>query len=119
MAQQGVKRDESLRDAGSELIERLGRAVPTDGVREVTPGITLARSSKLTEHVHSVFTPAFCVIAKNKQVMLGDKIFVTTPDNYLIATVDLPIVSHIVEASDEEPYFSFRLKDSIRRSSHP
>ncbi len=112
MAQQAAKRgDESLRTAGHELIERLGRAVTADGAREVTPGITLARSSKLTEHVHSVFTPAFCVIAQgSKQVMLGDEIFRYDPGHYLIATVDLPIVSHVVEASEELPYFSFRLE---------
>jgi AraC-like DNA-binding protein len=74
-------------------------------------GITLARSSKLTEHVHSVFTPAFCVIAQgSKQVLLSDEVFRYDPGHYLIATVDLPIVSHVVEASEERPYFSFRLE---------
>ncbi len=85
-------------------------AVPEDGVREVMPGIILARSSRLTEHVHSVFTPAFCVIAQGcKEVLLGDEVFRYDSGHYLISTVDLPIVSHVVEASPERPYFSFRL----------
>ena len=93
-----------------ELIERMTRAVPVDEVREVFPGIFLARSSKLTDRLHSVFRPAFCIIAQgSKQVLLGDELFRYDSGNYLISTVDLPIVSHIAEASAEKPYLSFRV----------
>lgn len=99
-----------LQNNRDELIERMARAVPEDGVSEVFPGIFLARSSRLTEQLHSVFTPAFCVIAQgSKQVLLGDEVFRYDPGHYLISTVDLPIASQIVEASPERPYFSFRL----------
>jgi hypothetical protein len=111
MAQQAVGiQNETIQSKRDELIDRMGRAVSGDGVREVMPGIVLARSSKLTEHVHSVFTPAFCVIAQgSKEVLLGDEVFRYDSGHYLISTVDLPIVSHVVEASPERPYFSFRL----------
>jgi AraC-like DNA-binding protein len=111
MAQQAVRiQNETIQSKRDELIDRMGRAVSSDGVREVMPGIVLARSSKLTEHVHSVFTPAFCVIAQgSKEVLLGDEVFRYDSGHYLISTVDLPIVSHVVEASPERPYFSFRL----------
>ena len=111
MAQQAVKMEnETLQIKRDELIKRMHSAIPEDGVLEVMPGIILARSSKLTEHVHSVFTPAFCVIAQgSKEVLLGDDLFRYDPGHYLISTVDLPIVSHVVEASPERPYFSFRL----------
>jgi AraC-like DNA-binding protein len=93
-----------------ELVERMTRAVPADGVSEVFPGLFLGRSSQLTEHLHSVFKPAFCVIAQgSKQVLLGDEVFRYDPGHYLISTVDLPIVSHVAEASVEKPYLSFRL----------
>jgi AraC-type transcriptional regulator N-terminus. len=32
-----------------------------------------------------------------------------TPRHYLISSVDLPITSHLVEASLEKPYLSLRL----------
>ena len=99
-----------LQSSREELIERMARAVPEDGVLEVFPGLFLGRSSKPTEQVHSVFTPAFCVIAQgSKQVLLGNEVFRYDPGHYLISTVDLPIVSQVVEASKERPYFSFRL----------
>jgi AraC-like DNA-binding protein len=60
--------------------------------------------------LHSVFTPAFCVIAQgSKQVLLGEEVFRYDSGHYLISTVDLPIVSHVAEASIEKPYLTFRL----------
>ena len=93
-----------------ELVERIARALPENGDLEVFPGFFLARSSQPTEMTHSVFTPAFCVIAQgSKQVLLGEEVFRYDPGHYLISTVDLPIVSQVVEASTEQPYLSFRL----------
>src|SRR5882762_9242735 len=84
----------------AELVERLTQAAPRDGLTEVGPGIFLAGSSQPTERSHSVSTPAFCVIAQgSKQVLLGDEVFRYDPGHYLISTVDLPIVSQVVEAS--------------------
>ena len=93
-----------------ELIERTMRAAPEGGLLEVYPGVYLARSSCPTEPVHSVFQPAFCVIAQgSKNVLLNEDVFRYDPGHYLISSVDLPIVSHVLEASAEEPYLSFRL----------
>jgi AraC-like DNA-binding protein len=93
-----------------ELVERMARAIPGDGISEVFPGLFLGRSSQPTEMLHSVFKPAFCVIAQgSKQVLLGEDVFRYDPGHYLISTVDLPIVSQVVEASNERPYFSLRL----------
>lgn len=93
-----------------ELVERMTRAISTDELKEVYPNIFLARSSKLTERLHSVFRPAFCIIAQgSKQVLLGDELFRYDSGKYLISTVDLPIVSHVAEASEEKPYLSFKI----------
>lgn len=93
-----------------ELITLLSRIVPDDGLLEIFPGLVLARSARPTEHFHSVFKPAFCIIAQGrKQVMLGDETFHYDPGHYLISTVDLPIISHVAEATVENPYLSVRL----------
>lgn len=102
-----AQRLQSNRD---ELIERMARALPGDGISEVFPGFFLGRVSQPTEMLHSVFTPAFCIIAQgSKQVLLGEEVFRYDPGHYLISTVDLPIVSQVVEASLERPYLSLRL----------
>lgn len=93
-----------------ELVERMARAIAEDRILEVFPGLFLGRSSQPTERAHSVFKPAFCVIAQgSKHVLLGEEVFRYDPGHYLISTVDLPIISHVVEASIERPYLSFRL----------
>ena len=99
----------------AELIERMmsiisGDKSLEDGLFEAYPGIFLARSSTPTEPVHSVFKPAFCVIPQgSKEMLLGEEVFRYDPGHYLISTVDLPTISHVVEASEEKPYLSFRL----------
>jgi len=111
MSHQEAKREaQRVQSNRDELVERVARAIPEDGILEVFPGLLLGRSSKPTEPLHSVFKPAFCVIAQgSKQVLLGEDVFRYDPGHYLISTVDLPIISQVVEASKERPYFSFRL----------
>jgi hypothetical protein len=60
-AKRKAQRMQSNRD---ELVERMARAVPDDGISEVFPGLFIGRSSQPTEMLHSVFKPAFCVIAR-------------------------------------------------------
>ncbi|HQU85650.1 MAG TPA: AraC family transcriptional regulator, partial [Pyrinomonadaceae bacterium] len=93
-----------------ELVERMMRILPEDGIADIFSGVTLARSAKLTDQIHSVFEPAFCVIAQgSKQVLLGEEEFRYDSGHYLISSIELPIVSHVLEASEEKPYLSCRL----------
>ena len=90
-AKREKQRMQSLRE---ELVERMARVVTEDGILEVIPGFFIGRSSRPTEKAHSVFKPAFCVIAQgSKQVLLGEELFRYDPGHYLISTVDLPIVT--------------------------
>jgi AraC-like DNA-binding protein len=93
-----------------ELAERIARAAPEDGAVEPLPGLYLHRSSIPTEPLHGVSKPSLCVIAQgSKEVLLGDSRYRYDPAHYLLATVELPIVSHVLEASAERPYLSLRL----------
>ena len=94
----------------AELAERIERAVLTDGVTEPLPGLHLGRASAGGQPVHSVVEPSFCVIAQgSKEVLVGDHRYVYDPAHYLLATVDLPRTSRILEASPARPYLSLRL----------
>jgi hypothetical protein len=94
-----------------ELVERIARAVRQDGRVEPLKGLRLNRASSPTELVHGVSDPAFCVIAQgSKEVFLGDDRYQYDPMHYLLATAELPIVSHVIEASQERPYLSLSVK---------
>ena len=85
-----------------ELAERITKAFSGLGLLDIFPGIGIARACSPTQPLHSVFTPAFCVIAQGrKKVMLGEETFKYDTGHYLIATVDLPIISYVLEASDD------------------
>src|SRR5882672_4949672 len=93
-----------------ELAERITEAFTGLGLLEIFPGIGIARACSPTQPLHSVFTPAFCVIAQgSKKVMLGEETFKYDTGHYLIATVDLPIISYVLEGSEEQPYLSFKM----------
>ena len=95
----------------AELVARIARAIRDDGRVEPLNGLYLFRASSPTELLHSVYTPAFCVIAQgSKEVFLGEERYQYDPAHYLLTTVELPVVSQIREASKEQPYLSFRLK---------
>lgn len=93
-----------------ELAARIARAIPEDGAVEVWGGLHFRRASSPTEPVYGVSDPCFCVIAQgSKEVRLGGDRFRYDPAHYLIATAELPVASHVTEASQERPYLSLRL----------
>jgi AraC-like DNA-binding protein len=111
MKQKEAKREEQRTQSNrEELAERIARALPEDGVLDVSPSFRLARSSRPTAPVHAVYEPAFCFVAQgSKQALLGEEVFRYDPGHYLIFTVDLPLVFQVEEASKERPYLGFRL----------
>lgn len=93
-----------------ELVERITRAVPDDGVAQVLEGLFLARASAPQGFHHGVIKPCFCVIAQgSKAFLLGDSRYRYDPDHYLIATLEMPSISEILEAAPEQPYLSLRM----------
>lgn len=93
-----------------ELTERIAQTIHQDGRIEPLKGLHFNRASAASECVHSVSIPAFCVIAQgSKEVLLGNNHYQYDPMHYLLATIELPIISQILEASQEKPYLSLRL----------
>ncbi len=106
-AKREAQRTQSNRE---ELAERIAQALPADGTLDVSASFRLARSSRPTEPIHSLYQPAFCVVAQGrKQALLGEEVFRYDPGHYLIYTVDLPLTFRVEEASKERPYLGFRL----------
>jgi AraC-like DNA-binding protein len=94
-----------------ELVERIAHAVRQDGRAEPLKGLRLNRASAPTELAHSISYPAFCVIAQgSKEVLLGDDRYQYDPMHYLLTTAGLPIVTHVIEASQERPYLSLSVR---------
>ncbi|MCL4488980.1 MAG: AraC family transcriptional regulator [Chloroflexi bacterium] len=106
-AKRETQRAQANRD---ELVERIARAIREDGTVEPLKGIRLHRSSS-PELLPGVSDPAFAVIAQgSKELLLGEERYRYDPYHYCLGTVELPVVSQIIEASKERPYLSLRLE---------
>jgi AraC-type DNA-binding domain-containing proteins len=107
-AEREVQRMQANRE---ELVERIARAMREDGTTQPLKGLHLFRSSLPTEPMHGVVKPSVCVTAQgSKEVLLGDSRYQYDPSQYLLASVELPHVSQVLEASKEQPYLSLRLE---------
>ena len=111
-----MNKTETRRDAQrvtanrEELTERINRTVSEDGGKEVFPGFFLARSSRPSQSLNTVYQPAFCFIAQGrKRALLGEEVFRYDPGHYLLFTVDLPLIFQIEKATPDEPYLGLRL----------
>jgi AraC-like DNA-binding protein len=93
-----------------ELVERTTQVMNEDGIKEVLPGVTLYRRSKPTTPIQGVFEPAVCITAQgSKEVLFGDSRCQFDPLHYLLATLNLPYVSQVIEASPEQPFIGVSL----------
>lgn len=109
--QQAERESQQMQASHEEMVERMTRAIREDGTLQPLPGLHLNRLSSLSEPIHGVVKPSFCVIAQgSKEVLLGDSRYQYDPFNYLLATIELPSVGQILAASKECPYLSLRLE---------
>ena len=105
-----VREKQRAKNAIEELLERMAVALPTDGALETMEGLFLARLTEPMESKLALYEPALCfVVQGGKQVLVGEEVLRYDPGNYLLFTVDLPVVFRVEEASRERPYFGLRL----------
>lgn len=89
-------------------------------IRFDTPisGLSFHRSSKPTEPVSYLFSPHFCLIAQGaKHIILDTEDYIYDPNNYVLSSVDLPLVSKIIKASINEPYLGLTLELDLNEIS--
>ena len=94
-----------------ELIACIGQAMRQDGTINPMQGLYLQRNSSPMVSVHAIHGPALCVIAQgSKEVLVGDDRYRYDPAHYLLITVEVPVVSWVLEASREQPFLSLHLE---------
>ncbi len=103
--------DASVIKQQNELACLITEHVTEDGVHPTAiPRVSLIRMSHPTEPLHALHEPALCIVVQGKkQVLLGDEVYLYDRDQYLIVSVDLPVIGQIIEAELETPYLCFRL----------
>src|SRR5260221_10729631 len=68
------------------------------------PGLTLHRRAAPTAPCSMTYQPGVTVIAQGrKRVELGQHVFVYDASRFLLTSVDLPVVSRVIEATEKAP----------------
>ncbi len=105
-----------LRDPAHELRTELARRIASfvgsaENRATGIPGLTLHRRTAPTAPCSMTYEPGLTVIAQGrKRVELGRKIFLYDASRFLLTSVDLPVVSRVVEASEKAPCLAMSLK---------
>lgn len=75
------------------------------------PGLTLHRRTAPTPPCSVTYEPSVTVMAQGrKRVELGRTTFIYDASRFLLTSVDLPVVSRVIEASEEMPCLALSLK---------
>src|SRR5919106_2507470 len=102
---------EELMNQNHELAELIARYAAVDGAHETAlPRVVLYRSTRPTEPIHSLHQPALCLVAQGrKQVMIGTNVYFYDDSQYLVVSVDVPVIGQVIEATPARPYLCLRL----------
>lgn len=106
----------NLDDQQAELAELVARQTPDEGVHaSALRGLTVIRANSPSMPTPSVYEPSLCIVVQgHKRCLLGDDIYYYDPLNYLVVSVTLPAVGHVIEATPERPYLCLRLELDAR-----
>lgn len=106
----------ATRQSLAATIDRLTAKTPL--VTSDALGLTLTRWEAPTELTAYMHEPSLCLVAQGaKRLLLGEELFSYDADHYLIASVELPLVAQIIEASPEKPYLGLKLVLDLRMIS--
>ncbi|CAN5551565.1 AraC family transcriptional regulator [soil metagenome] len=96
---------------GEELVERIASTCKNEGQNDIVESMQFFRYPTPTQPKHVLYSPSICVIAQGaKQVTFGEERLRYDPANYLLISLDVPVVSHVVEATPEKPYLGLKLE---------
>jgi AraC-like DNA-binding protein len=100
----------------AELARLLERRTGFDGGHETAiPELALWRFSQPTELTPGIQLPAIYVVVQGrKHVEFGGETYVYDPSQYLAVSLELPVMSRVVEASPNAPYLCMTLHVDAR-----
>jgi AraC-like DNA-binding protein len=95
----------------AELRRGIERFTERDGVhRTAIAPLSLSRASTPSQPVQTIHEPALGIVAQgSKRVMLADECYRYDAAHYILASVDLPITSQVIEASPDSAYLALRI----------
>lgn len=101
------------------IIDLIARHTNADGLTvSPLPMVSFYRYTDVNKPIPSVYEPSLCIIVQgSKDVMLGKDVYGYGAMEFLVASVNLPIIGNITEASQSKPYFVLQVDIDVKQIS--
>ena len=101
-----------LAELRAELARKIAAHAHSEGEHATSvPGLTLYRRTDTSPCYPAAFEPSFSIFLQGqKRITLGGTTYLCDGSTFLLSSLDLPVVSQIVEASEQVPLLSMLLK---------
>ncbi len=102
----------SIQDLRAELARKIAWFIGSSEIQITEiPGLMLVRRTAPTAPCTGTYTSSVIVVAQgSKRVDLGQTTFIYDQSRFLLTSIDLPIVSQVVEASEANPLLALALR---------
>jgi AraC-like DNA-binding protein len=98
-------------DELARVKELIIRHAGGDKTRTALPGVSVLRASTTTEPLGEVAEPALAVITQGaKETALNGRTFTYGAGQFVVVSVELPVICHIAQATADEPFLAFVLE---------
>jgi len=96
----------------AELARKIADRTAAEGdVQTEIPGLRLYRRSTPSACISAAYEPSLVVFAQGqKRINVGKTTYLCDGSNFLLTSVDLPVVSQVVKATQNEPLLGFLLR---------
>src|SRR3954470_10391136 len=98
-------------DTLARLRESIGRHAGEGRTRTPLPGVSVICSPTITEPLGDVIEPTLSIIAQGvKETELNGRTFTYGPGQFLVVSIELPVIGHITQATVKEPFLAVVLE---------
>src|SRR5882724_5475615 len=103
---------DQTRELRTQLARKLASFIGTkEKLITDVPGLLLSRRTAPTAPASVTYEPSLAVVAQGrKRIDLGRTTFIFDQSRFLLTSLDLPVISQVIEARKEVPYLGFLLK---------
>jgi AraC-like DNA-binding protein len=114
-SKQATLKQEQANEMRTRLAKRIASLIGhQENLTTDIPGLQMFRRTAPTAPYTATYEPSLAVVAQGrKRADLGRTTFIFDESRYLLTSLDLPVISQVVEATEKRPYLCFFLKLEI------
>ncbi len=104
--------DKQQRNKLTQLVEKFSSK---EGLNDtIIPNVSFFKATEINTPLPTVYNPSLCIIVQgSKDVLLGRHLYHYGTGEYLVASVDLPVIGNITEAKESKPYLVIKIDIDI------